>query len=171
MLGVLAKCLTPVPGNGMAPDRAAAVYDRHAPGLYQQALLTLGDPGMAEQVVSDVVVAECTRFGPAEKNAAATGRRLAVAAHWRCLELTGGPARHLRAARPPAAGRAAAGPDARSRSLRERGALALVLFGGLGCHEACQQVAALPAELTIAVHAAVLRLTAAGWRAPCAHPA
>jgi hypothetical protein len=171
MLGVLAKSLTPVPGNAMAPDRAAAVYDDHAPGLYRQALLTLGDPRMAEQVVSDVVVAECTRFGPAEKNTAATGRRLAVAAHWRCLELTGGPAQHLRTARPPAPGRAAAGPDARRRSLRERGALALVLFGGLGCHEACQQATAFPAELTIAVQAAVLRLTAEGWRAPCAPPA
>jgi hypothetical protein len=171
MLGTLARSLTPVPGNAMAPDRAAAVYDDHAPGLYRQALLTLGDPGMAEQVVSDVVVAECTRFGPAEENTAAIGRRLAVAAHWRCLELTGGPAQHLRAARPPAPGRAATGPDGRRHSLRERGALALVLFGGLGCHEACQQAAALPAEQAIAVHAAVLHLTAEGWQAPGAHPA
>jgi hypothetical protein len=171
MLGVLRKSLTPLAGNGLAPDRAAAVYDRHAPGLYRQALLTMGDRDMAEQVVSDVVVAECARFGTAEQDAVVTGRRLAVTAYWRCLELTGGPARHKLAARPPAAGHGAAGLDARSRRVRERGALALVLFGGLGCHEACQEAAASPAELTITVLAALLRLTAAGWRVPGAHPA
>jgi hypothetical protein len=37
------------------------MYDRHADGLYRQALLTLGDAGMAEQVVCDVIVDECTR--------------------------------------------------------------------------------------------------------------
>jgi hypothetical protein len=42
-------------------DRDADVYDRHAAGLYRQALLTLDDPGMAEQVVSDVIVGECVR--------------------------------------------------------------------------------------------------------------
>jgi hypothetical protein len=146
MLGVLTRSLAPVPGNGMEPDRAAAVYDRHAPGLYQQALLTLDDRGMAEQVVSDVLVAECSRFGPAEKDAAVTGRRLALAAYWRCLELAGGRAQPARAARPPAAGHAAARPGARNRRLRERGALALVLFGGLGCREACREAAAFPAN-------------------------
>jgi hypothetical protein len=30
VLGVRTKSLTPVPEGGLAPDRAAAVYDRHA---------------------------------------------------------------------------------------------------------------------------------------------
>ena len=47
-------------------SRDGAIYDRHAAGLYRQALLTLGDAGMAEQVVSDVVLDECLRSAPPE---------------------------------------------------------------------------------------------------------
>ena len=44
--------------------RDEAIYDRHAPGLYRQALLTLGDTSLAEQVVSDVILGECLRSAP-----------------------------------------------------------------------------------------------------------
>jgi len=60
----------PDTARGLAPDVAAEpgrtdkdVYDRHAGSLYRQALFTLGDSGMAEQVVSDVIVEECVRPG------------------------------------------------------------------------------------------------------------
>jgi hypothetical protein len=171
VLGVRTKSLAPVPGNGMEPDRAAAIYDRHAPGLYQQALLALDDQAMAEQVVCDVVVAECARFGTAEIDTAVAGRRLAMAAYWRCLELAGVRAQHVPAALRHARGHGSAGgAAARDRCLRERGALALVLFGGPGCYEALQEAAASSAELARTMNAALVRLTAAGWRSsppPC----
>jgi len=45
------------PGAAATPDqRDQDIYDRHAARLYNQALLTLGDTAMAEQVVSDVIV-------------------------------------------------------------------------------------------------------------------
>jgi hypothetical protein len=161
MLGTLRKNLVPVQGSGMAPDRAAAVYDRHAPGLYQQALLTLGRRDLAEQVVSDIVVAECTRFGAAEGDVAVVGRRLAVAAYWRCLELAGGPVSRLLTPPWPAL-TGLAGPDAAGRLARFRGALALMVFGGLGWYEASQEAAVSPADLTTAAHAALRQRTIAG---------
>ena len=47
---------------GASPSRAGAVHDRHADSLYRQALLTLGDASLAEQVVSHVITEEC--LGP-----------------------------------------------------------------------------------------------------------
>lgn len=71
-------------------DLDADIYDRHADGLYRQALLTLGDAGMAEQVVCDVIVDECTRVPSSAGGAGDASYRLPVSAYRRCQELTCG---------------------------------------------------------------------------------
>ena len=43
---------------GSARTRDAGLYCRYAAGLYRQALLTRGDPALAEHVVCDVLVNE-----------------------------------------------------------------------------------------------------------------
>jgi hypothetical protein len=48
---------------GVSRGLAAEVYRRHAATLYGQALLILGDEGMAERVARDVIVEECARRG------------------------------------------------------------------------------------------------------------
>ena len=77
-------------------DLDADIYDRHADGLYRQASLTLGDAGMAEQVVCDVIVDECTRVPSSASGAGDASYRLPVSAYRRCQELTCGSARHNR---------------------------------------------------------------------------
>jgi hypothetical protein len=44
---------------GSAGSRDADLYRRYAVGLYRQALLSRGDPALAEHVVCDVIVNEC----------------------------------------------------------------------------------------------------------------
>jgi hypothetical protein len=61
-------------------SRDEAIYDRHAAGLYRQALLTLGDTGLAEQVVSDVILDECLRPALPEDHEAAAELRLVISA-------------------------------------------------------------------------------------------
>jgi hypothetical protein len=56
--------------RGIVPGAVVAstdedIYDRHAGNLYWQALFTLDDCAMAEQVVGDVLVEECVRPGAA----------------------------------------------------------------------------------------------------------
>jgi hypothetical protein len=65
-------------------DLDADIYDRHADGLYRQALLTLGDAGLAEQVVCDVMVDECTRVPSSAGGAGDASYRLPVLAYRRC---------------------------------------------------------------------------------------
>ena len=88
---------------------------------------------MAEQVVSDVLVDECVRPAAASDTDDA-GCRLALSVYRRCRELAGGPAWH---SRPPArpAGSFPGCIDPGCLNGKERGALGLVLFGGLGCHQ------------------------------------
>jgi hypothetical protein len=120
---------------GLVPDTAAGhkdedTYDRHAGNLYRQALFTLDDTEMAEQVVSDVIVEECMRPVGAVSGQDA-GRRLAISAYQRCMGLAGGAA----SASGLPMGRkgdvaGCAGPG--GLSVRERGVLGLVFFGALG---------------------------------------
>ncbi len=113
-------------------ERTEELYDRHAANLYWQALFTLDDCAMAEQVVGDVLVEECVRPGAAICGQDSRGR-LAVAAYRRCMELTGSPP--ARSPRAPACRTAGcAGPV--GLTARERGVLGLVLFGGLGHRQA-----------------------------------
>jgi hypothetical protein len=65
-------------------DADADIYDRYADGLSREALLPLGDVGLAEQVVCDVIADDCTRVPPSAGGASDAGYRLPVAAYRRC---------------------------------------------------------------------------------------
>lgn len=140
-------------------DPDADIYDRHADGLYKQALLTLGDAGLAEQVVCDVIVDECTRVPSATGGTGDASYRLPVSAYRRCQELAHGPSWH---SRPP--GRRVSGGVAGCidpcglLSWEERGALGLVLFGGLGYVQASQEVAISPLDTAALLRAVLHRL-------------
>jgi hypothetical protein len=122
-------------------ERAKDIYERHAASLYQQALVTLGDAGTARQVLADALAAEC---GRSEVNdGGGIGCRLALSVYWLCQEA---------ATRP---GACHSGPG-----VRERGALALVLFGGLEYRYASQVLAIPPAEMAAILRTALHRLTA-----------
>jgi hypothetical protein len=140
-------------------EEAGSFCGRHAAGLYQQALLTLGDEDLAEHVVMSVIVDECIRSGAAGGSARGAARRLAVSTYWRCQEMAGRPAERSR----PAVRLAPAGPPGRggagALSVRERGALGLVLFGGLRCAEASRELAMPARDLAAILHALTARVT------------
>jgi len=138
-------------------EETGSVFGSHAAGLYQQALLTLGDEGLAEQVVMSVIVDECIRSGAAGASARGAARRLAVSTYWRCQELAGRPAqRSGTAVRRAPAGTPGQG-DPGALSVQERGALGLVLFGGLGYAEASCELAMPARDLAAILHAALHR--------------
>ena len=141
-------------------DADADIYDRHADGLYRQALLTLGDAGLAEQVVCDVIVDECTRVPSSAAGEGDASYRLPVAAYRRCQELACGPSsRGLHPGR-RAPGRVAGCIDPCGLlSREERGALGLVLFGGLGYVQASREVAISQRETAALLRAVLDRLS------------
>jgi hypothetical protein len=153
-------CLAPVTTN-VPCDRDAHIYDRYASGLYRQALLTLDDAHLAEQVVSDVLVDECMRpSAPGSDDNASY--RLAVSAYRHCRELTGGPARRDR--RPghrPSEHVVGCIDPGGLLSGKERGGLGLVLFGGLGYVQASRVLAISPSDmaalLCAVLHRAAIR--------------
>jgi DNA-directed RNA polymerase specialized sigma24 family protein len=143
---------------GPARKRAAGLYDRHGLRLYRQAHLTLGDQGLAEQVVCDVLVGECLR-PPAAGEELDTGRRLAVAAYRRCRELT---APHAWPQLPPAGPQGFADAQEPGQlSASERGTLALVLIGGLSYAQAGHELSIPPPEMAAALRAIMGRLAPA----------
>ncbi len=146
---------------GASPSRAGAVHDRHAARLHRQALLTLADPGLAEQVVSDVITEECLRPDPPD--AGGVDYRLAVSARRRSQELATDPAywNRLRAPLDSMPGCVVPG----GVNVRERAALALVIFGHPGCAEAARELAISPPEMAALLQAVLGRLTAADARA------
>jgi hypothetical protein len=126
-------------GAGSAPSaRARDTYERHASGLYRQAVLTLGDPGAAGRIVADVLTAECARSQAPDDHC--VGRRLAVSVYWRCQWTARGEG---------------------NEGVRERGALALVRFGGLDYRQASEELAVTPAEMAAILCTALRDLTAA----------
>jgi hypothetical protein len=153
------------PGNTcLAPDRAnvplhrdAHIYDRYASGVYRQALLTLNDAYLAEQVVCDVLVEECMRPGAPGSDEDNAGYRLAVSAYWRCRELAVGPGRQdRRSGQRPSVHVVGCMDPGGLLSQKERAGLGLVLFGGLGYVEASRVLAISPADMT-AILCTVLR--------------
>jgi hypothetical protein len=150
-----------VTSAGASPGRAGAVHDRHGDRLYRQALLTLGDAGLAERVVSDVITGECLRTPPLDADA--EEYRLAVSVRRRCQDLATDPAywNRLRDPLDGMPGCIASG----GVSVRERAALALVIFGHLGYAEAARELAISPPEMAALLQAVLGKLTAAGARA------
>jgi hypothetical protein len=120
-----------------AAERARDLHDQYATALFRQALLTLADATLAEQVVCEVIVEECIRQPHTPPEVETAGHQLAVSAYRRCQEVAGATARSHEAPparRPGQPGQAGQPvlPGAPALSRAERGALALVLFGGLG---------------------------------------
>lgn len=138
----------------------ADIYDRHADGLYRQALLTLGDAGLAEQVVCDVIVDECTRVPSSAGGAGDASYRLPVAAYRRCQELAREPSWHdLHPGRRASGGVAGCIDPYGLLSRKERGALGLVLFGGLGYVQASHEVAISQLDTAALLRAVLHRLS------------
>ena len=146
----------------MTVSRDGAIYDRHAAGLYRQALLTLGDAGMAEQVVSDVVLDECLRSAPPEGDANTAELRLGILACRRCQDLAGDLAWRSRHSGRRRSGSVLDCIAPAGLSGRERAALALVIFGGCGYVEAAGELAIAPADMAALLRAVLSKLTAAG---------
>jgi hypothetical protein len=140
-----------------SPGRDEAVYDRHAARLYRQALLTLGDAGLAERVVSDVITDECLRSSPRDPDG--EEYRLGVSVCRRCHELATDPAWWNRLSDPfeGMPGRLSPG----GVSVRERAALALVIFGHLGYVEAAGELEISPLDMAALLLAVLHKLTAA----------
>jgi len=137
------------------PARVRDLCHRYAAGLYQQAFLTIGDPASAEHVVRDVLADECALAPVAEDD---TRYRLAESVFRHCEQLAADPAwRGCRPASPPAGD---TDPDG-LLSERERGALGLVLVGGLGYVRASGVLGICPRDMAALLRAALLRLAAA----------
>ena len=141
-----------------SPSPDESFYDRHAARLYQQALLTLGDQGLAEQVVSDVITDECLSTAPPDADGAEY--RLGVSVRRRCQELATDPAWWNRLCDPLEGMAGCIAPD--GLSARERAALALVIFGHLRCAEAAAELGISPPDMAALLLAVMCKLTAAG---------
>lgn len=135
--------------------RKQVIYQRHAAALYRQALLMLDDSALAEGVVCDVIVDECALVPAQEHGEGETRYRLARSVFRRCQQLAAGPARQdrRRSQRPSLS--VARGIDPGGiLSEKERGALGLVLCGGLGYVQASTVLGIGPHDM-----AALLRTT------------
>jgi hypothetical protein len=154
MLGLGKTDAVGVPATA-SRTRRQALYQRHAVALYRQALLMLDDSALAEGVVCDVIVDECALV-PAQEHGEDEARyRLARSVFRRSQQLAAGPARQDR--RPPQRPslRVARGIDPGGiLSQKERGALGLVLCGGLGYVQASTVLRIGPHDM-----AALLRTT------------
>ena len=75
-----------------ARSRDADVYRRYAAGLYRQALLTRGDPALAEHVVCDVLVNEAALARIPERGEDDARNRLTESVLRRCQQLAAGAA-------------------------------------------------------------------------------
>jgi hypothetical protein len=116
--------------------RSEVIYQRHAAALYRQALLMLDDSARAENVVCDAIVAECALALDQEQGEDETRYRLAESVFRRCQQLAAGPARPRRLPQRPSVGVVGGMDPGGILSEKERGALGLVLCGGLGYVEA-----------------------------------
>jgi hypothetical protein len=158
MPGFTKTAAVPAPVTVDAPcDQDAETYDRHADALYRQALLTLGDARLAGQVVCDVIVDECVRRAAPAGDGDDASCRLALSAYRRCRELSSASVwqeRSLARRRPESF---ACCIDSRGLlSGRERGALGLILFGGLGYARASRELGTSPADLAALVRGALV---------------
>ena len=113
--------------------RSRDIYRRYATGLYLQAFLTLGDSALAEHVTREVLVDECALAPVAGQGEDDMRHRLAESVFRRCQQLAADPAgRGCRPAQPPSGDVADCVDPGGLLSETERGALGLVLIGGLG---------------------------------------
>lgn len=131
------------------------ICERYAAGLYQQAFLTLGDSALAECVACDVIADECAVAPPPGPGEADTRCRLAESVFRHCQQLAADPARRDgRPAPPPPDGVDPGG----LLSEKERGAIGLVLIGGLGYVRASSVLGICPHDMAALLRTVLLRL-------------
>jgi hypothetical protein len=161
MLG-LGKSGTVRASVATASGRRQDIYQRHAAALYRQALLTLSDSALAEDVVRDVLVEECA-LAPVPGGGEDDARyRLAESIFRRCHQLAAVPAQpDRRSAQQPSADDADGMDPDRRLSEYERGALGLVLFGGFGYVGASRVLGIDPLDMAVLLRVVLLRLTTA----------
>jgi hypothetical protein len=146
------------PGTATS-SRDGDIYQRYATGLYRQALLTLGDSALAERVVRDVIVDECALAPAPGYGEGDTPRRLAESVFRRCQQLADEPAWRHRLPAPRLPADAAGGLDPGGLlSAKERGALGLVVIGGLGYVRASSVLGIRPSAMAALLRTALLRL-------------
>jgi hypothetical protein len=143
-----------------APSRSADLYERYAGGLFRQALLTVGDEEVAEQVVCDVIAGEYATNPPPWHQEDETRYRLAESAYWCCQELAASPARQdPRPGQRPALNVPGLPEPGGQLSRTELGALGLVIFGGLGYVRVSSILGISPPDTAALLRSALLRLT------------
>jgi hypothetical protein len=140
--------------------RSGDIYQGYASGLYWQAFLTLGDRALAVRVVSDVIADEYA-LAPARGCGEDDVRhRLAESVFRRCQQLASDTAqRDGRPVPPPGDVAGRVGPGG-FLSEQERGALGLVLIGGLGHVRASRVLGICPRDMAALLRTALLRLAA-----------
>jgi DNA-binding CsgD family transcriptional regulator len=150
---------SPVTVRGAA-DCHAAIYDRYATGLYQQAFYALGDTRLAERVLCEVIVAESMRSPARGRGPAGDRQRLAIAVYRRCRDLAGGHASTDQyAGRPQQAGAIPVGP-ASPLTGWEHDALGLALFGRLDYRQVAAELGMSRATVAGLLLGALRKLTA-----------
>jgi DNA-binding CsgD family transcriptional regulator len=141
------------------PDRSQGIYQRHAAALYQQALLMLGDLALAEDVVRDVLVGECALVPARGHGEDETRYRLVQSVFRRCQRLAADPGRHdCWPPQWPSQSVAGSVDPGGILSEKERGALGLVLFGGLGYVQASAVLGISPRDAAALLRTVMGRL-------------
>ena len=140
--------------------RGQVIYQRHAAALYRQALLMLDDPALAENVVCDVIADECTLVPAQEHGEDETRYRLARSVFRRCQQLAAGHARQDR--RPPQRPSLSVARHVDPGGIlseKERGALGLVLCGGLEYAQASTVLGIGPQDMAALLRTIMHRLS------------
>jgi len=148
-------------GTSAAASRARreVIYQRHAAALYRQALLMLDDSALAENVVCDVIVDECALVPAQERGEDETRYRLAQSVFRRCQQLAARPGRQDRRPRQQSSlGVYGCVDPGGILSEKERGALGLVLFGGLGYAQASTVLGIRPRDMAALLRRVMSRL-------------
>jgi hypothetical protein len=150
-------------GRGDAPAVRAAhcrdIYHHHAAALYRQALLMLGDPARAESVACEVIADECALAPVPGRSEDEARHRLAAAVFQSCQQQATRREQQDRVPRPRSSPGVASPLDPGGLlSEQERGALGLVLMGGIGYADASAVLGVRPREVAALVRTALLTL-------------
>ncbi len=141
------------------PDRGQVIYQRHAAALYRQALLMLGDLALAEEVVCDVIIGECVLVPAQGHGEDETRYRLVQSVFRRCQQLAADPGRPDRCPLQwPSQSVAGCADPGGILSEKERAAIGLVLFGGLGYVQASAVLGISPRDAAALLRTGMGRL-------------
>jgi hypothetical protein len=139
--------------------RRQVIYQQYAAALYRQALLMLADSAPAQDVVCDAIVDECALVPAQEHSEDEIRYRLVQSVFRRCQRLTADPGRpDRRPPRGPSLGVDDSVDPGGILSEEERGALGLVIFGGLGYVQASTVLGIGPRDTAALLRSAMGRL-------------